>query len=343
MGEIIEVPGPLTAEEGLSLDALLRAFLRWRTLIVGLGLLGGLMAGAVALLSPRTYSSTATFIPQGSDASTSGLALAAGQLGIRVGGGGGTWGPPVYVEVLHSNALLAPIALDTVTVAEEGRRTTIADVLHVPANKNSLMRAESAVSAVAGVVSVSEIKSLGAVEVSVKTHWPSVSLALAQRLVSGVNQFNVERRRTQATAERQFVEVQAAEAQTTLRQAEDRLLTFLKGNRAVAGSPELAFERDRLQRDVSLRNQVYTSLLQNLEEARMREVRDTPVITIREPPRLPVMSDGRGTVQRVVLGGFVGVALGVLIGFLTETLVASEALGGSRLLNALSRIPRRTV
>jgi uncharacterized protein involved in exopolysaccharide biosynthesis len=342
MRKNVDVSASPTAEEGLSLDALVRAFLRWRTLIVGLGLLGGVTAGAVALLSPRTYSSSATFIPQGSEASTSGLALAAGQLGIRVGGGGGTWGPPVYVELLHSNALLAPIALDTVTVTEEGRRTTIADVLRVPANKNRLLRAENAVSALAGVVRVAEIKPLGAVEVSVKTRWPSVSLALAERLVSGVNQFNLERRRTQATAERQFVEIQTAEAQTTLRQAEDRLLTFLQRNRAIAGSPELAFERDRLQRDVSLRTQVYTSLLQNLEEARMREVRDTPVITILEPPRLPVMSDGRRTVQRIILGGFIGVAFGVLIGFLTETMVASQALRGSRVLSVLSRIPRRT-
>ena len=178
------------------------------------------------------------------------------------------------------------------------------------------LRVDIAVRALGKIVAASEVRSLGAVRVLVTTRWPSVSLALAERLVDGVNRFNLETRKSQAAAEREFVEMQAEEAERALREAEDRLQLFLQRNRAFDSSPELAFEHDRLGREVGLRQQVYTTLLQNREEARIREVRDTPVITVLEEPRLPVVREARKSIQKGVLGGLVGGMLGVLIAFL---------------------------
>jgi uncharacterized protein involved in exopolysaccharide biosynthesis len=143
-------------------------------------------------------------------------------------------------------------------------------------------------------------------------------------VLRGVNRFNVETRKSQAAAERQFVEGQAVAAERALRTAEDRLQVFLQGNRAISNSPELAFEHDRLAREVTLRQQVYSSLLQNEEEARIREVRNTPVITVLEGPRLPVIPEPRGVVSKtgvgIVLGGFIA----VLIIFLSDALARAR-------------------
>ncbi len=177
--------------------------------------------------------------------------------------------------------------------------------------------------ALAEIVKSREVRALGAVEVAVSTRWPSVSLSLTERLVHGVNQFNVETRKSQAAAERQFVEAQADEAERALREAEDRLQGFLQRNRETS-SPQLAFEHDRLQRQVALRQQVYTTLVQSREEARIREVRDTPVITVLETPRLPVMPEPRRSVLRSVLGGLTGGLLGVLIAFLAQGIIAAQ-------------------
>src|ERR1019366_5148610 len=97
--------------------------------------LGTLLGLATGLSSTRVYVSAATFIPEGSEGGASGLALAASQLGIRVPpSAGAAWGPPVYVELLGSQALLEPIALDTVVVAEEGgRRVALIDLLKIKA------------------------------------------------------------------------------------------------------------------------------------------------------------------------------------------------------------------
>jgi len=99
---------------------------------------------------------------------------------------------------------------------------------------------------------------------------------------------------------------------------------MLQFNRAIANSPELGFQRDRLQREVSLRQQVYASLMQSREDAKIREVRDTPVLTVLESPRLPVVGEARNSVKKALLGGFAGGMLGVLVAFFLHALAVKR-------------------
>jgi hypothetical protein len=270
------------------------------------------------------YVSAATFIPQGSDAGTSGIALAASQLGLRVPSTGSSWGPPIYVELLRSRALLESIALDTITVSEEkGRRITVMELVRADAPTQA-QRLDLAVRALSGFVTATEDKKIGAVRLTVTTKWPSVSLWLADRLLRGVNEFNLKTRKSQATAERQFVESRAGEAELALKSAEDRLQSHVQQNRVIANSPELVLQRDRLQREVQLRQQVFTSLLMNREEAKIREVRDTPVITVLQAPGLPVVGEARKSAQKGVLGGMVGGILAVVIAFIARGLTEAQ-------------------
>lgn len=301
--------------------ALATAVLRARRQIWKFAAAGGALALAIGLLTKRVYVSEATFIPQASESGvSSSLALSASQFGIKLPSSSAEWGPPIYVELIRLRELLEPIARDTVTVVEEGgRRTTFMDLLEVK-NANPQRRLHDAVRELGKVIDVNEDKRINAVRLAVATPWPSVSLALAERLVRGVNQFNLQTRKSQASAERQFVEVQAGEAESTLREAEDRLQAFMQRNRTLSGSAELTLERDRFQRDVTLRQQLYTSLLQSLEEARIREVRDTPVITMLEAPKLAAVSESRKLAQKVVLGGFVGAIIAIVIALISQGL-----------------------
>ncbi len=182
----------------ISLFALASVVIRWRRSVMVLAILGGVLGLTRGLTSRRVYMASTTFIPQRSDGNISGLALAASQFGIRVPTSGDAWGPPLYVELLRSQALLEPISLDTVVVAEEGgRRVALMDLLRIEDSVPE-RRADLAVRALRVIVAANEIKTLGAVRVSVATRWPSVSLTLAERLLRAVNQFNVETRKSQA-------------------------------------------------------------------------------------------------------------------------------------------------
>src|SRR5262249_435769 len=63
-------------------------------------------------------------------------------------------------------------------------------------------------------------------------------------------------------------------------------------------------------REVSMRQAVYTTLVQSYEAARIDEVRNTPVITVMEPPDVPAKADPRLALLKSLLAGIVGLGLG---------------------------------
>ena len=294
--------------------------LRWWRVIVAAGVVGGILGLTLGLTAGRVYKSKATFIPQGTQ-DVSSLAGLGAQFGIRLPtGSANVWGPPVYVELLRSETLLTPIATDTFTITEENRRAALMDLLKINA-PTPAERVMYTVMRLQQIVKVDEDRRLNAVRISVTTDWPSLSYALVNRLVEAVNQFNLQTRKSQASAERQFADAQAAAAEQALREAEDRLQVFLQQNRGnLTGTPRLQFTRDRLQRDVQLKEQVYSSLLQSREDARLREVRDMPVITVLEAPRLAVVREPRRSVRKAIMYGLAWTVLAIIAVFLIEGL-----------------------
>ena len=329
MSDMVSIPAHGTARREASVLAMGIVLLKHRLLILKFGLVAAVIGLLSGVLSRHTYRSTAIFIPQGSDLSSSGLALAASEFGVRLPGtGDATWAPPIYVELLSSRSLLDPIARDTFAVAElDGRRVALMDLLEIEA-PTAEQRVYRTVEAIRRLADPTEDKKMGAVSLRVTTRWASISLALSQRLVREVNEFNVKTRRSQATAEREFAESQSAEAERALRSAEDSLLLFLQRNRNVTGSPELQFRLDRMQREVGLRQSVFTALVQNRDAARLREVRDTPVITMIEEPQLAVLPEPRRTALKTILGGVIGVMLGSLLAFTTDGMQRADGLTG---------------
>ena len=309
----------------ISLFKLGSVVLRYRRMIVGFAMAGVFLAVIMALRTPRVYRSSATFLAKSTQENLSGIGLAAKQFGINLPTTESGWGPALYVKLLRSRTLLEPIALDTLVVSEDdGRRVAVFDLLDVP--KAPLpRRLDLAVDALRGRVSTSEVRNLAGVDLAVTSKWPSVSLAIADRLVQGVSEFNLKTRKSQASEERQFVERQAQDAERALRAAEDRLKEFLVGNRSISNSPELNFQRERLQREVDLRQEVYASLVQSREEAKIREVRDTPVLTVIESPRLPTLPEPRNRVVKVLMGGLVGAVLGLFLAFLHQAFAVARS------------------
>jgi uncharacterized protein involved in exopolysaccharide biosynthesis len=234
----------------------------------------------------------------------------------------------MYLEVLQSTTLLEKIAQDTFTVAEQqGRRAPLVDLLGIEGGSQAV-RLDRAVDRLRKIVQTESQNSIGSVTVTTTTRWPSLSEALADTLIRAVNTFNMETRQSQATAERRFVEAQAADAERELRAAEDRTTDFLQKNRNIDDSPQLTFQLARLQRQVALNQQNYTSLVQNLEDAKIREVRNTPVISMIEDPRLPVRPESRGVLVLAVAGAAFGAVIVVLLALVWDGLARARDARG---------------
>jgi uncharacterized protein involved in exopolysaccharide biosynthesis len=321
----------------ISLFALGTILLRNRMRIARWAIIGGVVAALSVLGKPRLYQASASFVTQGSDEGRSALIGLAGQVGIQVPTGNQSQSPGFYAKLITSPVLLRRIAHDTVVVREMGgKRIALLDLFEIPPG-DPAQREEQAVASLGDLVSSSIDRTTGMVTLEVVTKWPSVSLAIATALLNGINDFNLRTRQSQGAEERKFVEGRLAAARGELRQAEDRLEQFLRTNRQLTGLPEirsqnppqLKLEQERLQRDVALQVQVVTALTQSYEEARIREVRDTPVITVVESPTVPFAAKPRGRIKRGLLGLVGGAFFGMLLAFLTEITARRRQKGDS--------------
>ena len=155
------------------------------------------------------------------------------------------------------------------------------------------------------------------VSISVKTAYPDLSRQVADSLLGAVSRFNLERRQSQASAERRFTEGRLGEVRTDLRRAEDELQFFLLRNR-ILGSADLEAQRERLTREVVLQQQVYSTLAQAYERAKLEEVRDTPVLTVVQSPEAALRPDSRRLATKGILGLLIGLLLGALIALMRD-------------------------
>lgn len=301
-------------EDEISIFAIGTVLIRHRRRIITWMVLGAFLGFLSVVSKPRLFVAAASFYPQGqTDVARSGLAGLAGQLGVSLPSGNQSLSPDFYVMLLRSRAVLLPIAHDTLTVAEMGgRRVRFYDLFKIR-DANPKVREEQAINALRGIISTSVVKVTGVVELRVSTLWPSVSLAIAESLVAGVDAYNQRTRQGQAKSERKFVESRLEIAGANLRRAEESAQYFLSTNRDIGSSAQLMLQRERLQRDVAFNQQLYSSLLQAYEEVRIREVRDTPVITVIEAPSVASKPTGRGARMRVLLGLAIGLFVGLLV------------------------------
>jgi uncharacterized protein involved in exopolysaccharide biosynthesis len=312
--------------EEISVFAIGTSLLRNRWRIVRWAIAGALVALVLVWTRPALYRASASFIPQGADPGRSGLASLAGQFGVALSTGGQSLSPDFYLRLITSRELLGRVARDTLIVPEMGgKRVAVEDLLEIRRGP-AKVREEAAVDALSRRIGASASKTTAVVEFNVGTEWPSVSLAIASTLLNGVNEFNQRTRHDQAAAERKFVEGRLEIATTELRVAEDQLEQFLQGNRQFV-TPQLTFTRDRLQREVALRQQVFTTLTLAYDDVRMREVRDTPVITIVDSPTVPSKPESRGRGIRTLLGLLLGGLAGTLVIFIGDVMAKRRAEG----------------
>jgi uncharacterized protein involved in exopolysaccharide biosynthesis len=307
------VAAPVASDpaDDVSLFDALNALLRYRATIITLTVLVTAALIAFALLRPRTYTSTSSFVPESTRAPSSLSGLAA-QFGVTVPTQQSTESSQFYVDLLRSKSVLeAAVETPYSYVTEAGPvKKTLVDV-YDSREPTPVLRREAAVKRLLRSLSTSISSKTDVVTVRVSAPDPHLAQQVNVRLLALLSNFNMSKRQSRAREERRFSEQRLQDAKAELRVAEDRLQVFLERNRSVVNAPALAFQEDRLRSDLLVLRQLVTMLQQTAEQASMDAVRDTPVLTVVEPPDVPSRHDSRGLIKFGLLGIFLGGALGV--------------------------------
>ena len=308
----------------ISAVSLFNILLRYRVMIVVITLISGFWAGLQSITSPKGYTAEAVFMPKGARAQSQ-LSGIAAQFGVNLGSADAASSPQMYTDLLEMNSILWPVAQKEYRIRTDSGVITgnLVKIFHIKPDRAAVMKkktVEGLQRAVKGTVA----PKTGVINLTVTTGNPELSLQIAQNLLAQVNIFNLTKRQEQAAAERVFAERQVGEKRAELRQAESDLENFMESNRMYRQSPQLTLEYNRLDRQVGMRNQIYSSLLSAYETARIEEVKDLPVINIIEPPEIPIGPNRRGGVRKTAIGMIVGLFLACLIAFARDRMARNR-------------------
>ncbi len=341
-------------EDEISLLDLGVVIARQRRVIVVSVLVALVLGVVVALLSPKSYVAEAKLAPS-STGSTSGALSALRSFGLNLGEGE-IVSPSVYPDIVQSPDFLLALARDTFYIAEEGRRMTLVEYYGRkswlsylnPLNwLSSLLSGGeetpvrdlysgalilpteeeyTAIRALRGVLSASEKSGRGllsdgggVIVLRAETDDPYLSAALVARAIRHL-QAAINRIKTKkARQDLEFLERKFAQVEAELRQAENELARFLDANRNPQ-TARLRAEMERLQRQVSFKEQLYRELQLQKTQAEIQVQKEAPVLSVVQPPVPPDAPSGTSRKLIVLLFLFLGVFVGLGLAFVNHWL-----------------------
>jgi uncharacterized protein involved in exopolysaccharide biosynthesis len=316
---------PRAAEE-TSLLGFANVVLRHRRLIGGCALLATLVFVASALMESRSYSTRVLFTARGAKSGL--LAGIAAQYGLSIVGSDPSQSIELYEDLLTSRELLREVGRQQyqIHVGKQVKRGRLSELYGIHAG-NRGVEADLAVDELRSHVYTNASHRTGMVTYFVSAPNPELAQQIAANMLTQLDLYNSRTRRSQATAERSFIEKQLDESRLALAAAEDQLRQFRDVNREYTSSAKLSLENERFDRQIAMRQQLYTALSQAYEQARIEEVRDIPAISIVEPPELPNAPDTAYGMRNILLGAIAGVLIGIVLAFVRERFHETRASG----------------
>lgn len=309
--------------------------MRWRRPLLIVPVVAALAVGGISLATSRKFQTLASFIPQESKSGGGAGALGAiaAQFGVSqlaslaTGGGGGAANSPFYAALLDSREILHDVVITEYRLDQghhfDGNLIQYYKVkapTPVEAEFRTMKRLKTR------VLDIATDRTTGVVTVKITTDDPQLTTQIGDRMFGLLDAFNQRRRQSQATAERDFSDQRLAEALNDLLKSEAALADFELRNRSIAESPRLELDRTNLQRRITIAQQLYITLAQQFDQARIEAVRNTPLVTIIDSPTL-VEPVPRQTVLKAIFAAFVAAFLVCVWGLVAEQIGRSKTAG----------------
>ena len=286
------------------------------------GILGAVLGIVFALIAPKHYQ-TDTVLAVDAPSDLSGLGNLAGlaaQLGVQTASGSS----PFYYAAFGDNTDVLNLVLHESFEDARGKTAALIDRYRPTSPKDADLRLQRALADLRGDVDLStDIKS-GLITLEVTQRDPRLSVAVAESIVSAIDLIGRQRLRSRASAEREFAETSLRNAEGSLRAAEDSLQRFYERNRSIENSPNLKLQEGRIIRQVTLRQELVSILQRQLEDARLSEIRQTPLLTVVQHPLPPGKPSWPKKRVMAILGFLLGLLLGLAYDLRPTTILNSK-------------------
>jgi len=141
---------------------------------------------------------------------------------------------------------------------------------------------------------------------------PLVSALLADSVVSCLKRYVVNYNTRKAQKDLKFIKTLFLKAKKDFYARQKALADYSDSNSNVILA-SVKIQKERLQKEYDLAASVYTSLARMLEKAKIQVQDRTPVLTILQPPVVPLKKSAPKTtliiIEMLLVGGFVGFSI----------------------------------
>lgn len=159
-------------------------------------------------------------------------------------------------------------------------------------------------------ISIALDDELGTMHISVEWRDPKATAALAHLTLEYLMDYTISYQIEKERDNLEFVEGRHAEAKARFHAAQDKLAVFDDGTQNIA-LQRLKTERDRLQAEYSLSYDLYNSLAQQVESARIRVQEQTPSFKILEPVIVPTDKSSVRKKSVIMAAAVLGIVVGL--------------------------------
>ena len=334
-------------DDSIDLVALLRQLYLSRWLIVKVAAAAAVLGVVVALATPNTYTSGATFIPQtgGSKGGSSSLSGLASLAGINLGGAAGGEDIPttLYPQIVSSVPYKKELLAKTISVNGEEltleaylsqkQKTSLIGVLKkytiglpgvilgalrgapeevIASEEGQIYRISKEDRELFEVLGSKLLLSLNEKEGFVTLEFSDkdkfVAAEVAERAKELLQERIIEFKNQSARELLVFTTRQYEENRADYERLQDSLAIFKDQNLNISSS--LYQNRlDRLERELNIASSVAEQLASQVEQAKLQVNKDTPVFTIIEPVTVPFERSAPKRSLIVVIWTFLGIVL----------------------------------
>jgi len=256
----------------------------------------GIVIIAVYLFLIRTnnYESTITILPEYGSKTTSlsQLSSLASLAGIKVGESSPI---QIYSNILLSEDVINNVVYRKYSSSEFADSVNLIEYFEIEApdgvsesEKDRIQFYSAYQKLVNGLMSISYSSDTGILTYTVSLPEPGLSAEVANQVYMALDQYIRIQRKSYAKEQRIYLEERIRQVKDSLVTAEETLKNFREKNRTVNQSPQLLLEQSRMVRNTEILQSIYVELIKQFELAKTEEVKDTPVLNIRENARPPV-------------------------------------------------------
>lgn len=248
-----------------------------------------------------------------------------------------------YSEIIKSRTLARAALKHRFDTVEFGKGKTLLEILTSGNNAQEIgyeKLERIGVQKLLKMIQVIEDQKNSILNLKIRSKEPKLSADINEAIIQELDKHQKKYNKAKTGNTKKFIEERIATTKKDLINAEESLKVFRDRNRRMENSPTLLLEQQRLGREVTVLTSVYTTLKQQYETTKIEEVKESEYVIVLDPPEVPLFRSKPNKKLMVVLAGFLGVGLGILIVLLKRNIYNTDSIEKDKIRLARSMIKK---